>query len=246
MRYQCESKSWNSRDLIRKGKSASRLSETRNLPLCVETKQSKNTFWKSEDLLQLPDGGNMAIPLLWAAESLSRGEGSTDPDCNVWWSVWRLFLFFFFPLSYFRYIPQKDPCSLPRTTAPEARTLMASPGAVLNLALSCLFSGFSCILCHVHFTFSDTSCRFGGGWGLFLGFFPFSSTAVRWGLLDPSTKKPDRKLPRASGCGRQSRAIVFLMALPLQRDLFLPLQWSLVLCQHQVLEGTCKTTRSMP
>lgn len=185
MRYQCESKSWNSRDLIRKGKSASWLSETRNLPLCVETKQSKNTFWKSEDLLQLPDGGNMAITLLWAAESLSRGEGSTDPDCNVWWSVWRLFLFFFFPLSYFRYIPQKDPCSLLRTTAPEARTLMASPRAVLNLALSCLFSGLRCILCHVHFTFSDTSCRFGGGWGLFLGFFP--SLALQWveGYLIP-------------------------------------------------------------
>lgn len=178
MRYQCESKSWNSRDLIRKGKSASRLSETRNLPLCVETKQSKKTFWKWEDLRQLPDGGNTAITLLWAAELLSHGEASTGPDCNVWWSVWCLFLFFFFPLLYFHYIPQKDPYSLQGTVAPEACISMASLGAVINLSFSCLFLGLRCLLCHVHFTFSNTSCRFGGGWGLFLGFFP--SLALWW------------------------------------------------------------------
>jgi len=72
------------------------------------------------------------------------------------------FFLFYFALLYFHDISQTDPYSLHRTIMPEACTSLTLLGAIINLDFTCLFSALSCLFCHIHFMFSNTSCKLGG------------------------------------------------------------------------------------
>lgn len=62
----------------------------------------------------------------------------------------------------------------------EASNCMTSLNTVINLVFSCPFSALSCLLCHVNFTFSNTSCRFGRDWDFSWGFLASGHCGEVW------------------------------------------------------------------
>lgn len=123
--------------------------------------------------------------------------------------VFFFFFLLFFVLLYFHDISQTNPYSLHRTIMPEACTSLTPLGVIINLDFTCLPSALSCLLCHIHFTFSNTSCKLGGMRFFAVVFFSSLSTTVSCGFPDPAgiTKKWVRKLLRDSGCAWQRRVL---------------------------------------
>lgn len=77
---------------------------------------------------------------------------------------------------------------------PEACNCMTSLSTVINLAFKCPFSALSCLLCHVNFTFSNTSCRFGRGWDFSWVFFPSEHCGILWVSLSSCCYKETRQI----------------------------------------------------